>query len=328
MTNIEIAELVNSTNMYDIAYKTTRNMTLTDNESEASAMLDAHFKEIGKRGCDPDHEISAFVQKVVNEEIYNTPDELLDLIFDRGTIGEFDDFQNITTPKNTLVAYEAAKGGNVPRSYLDVSILTPTWKNRQIETDISYRDIARNGWKSIALLTDYATAAFKNCMFSDIFSTVDAGITSGANFIDAAGTKPTSTEMDQMALYINDRTDANGVIVALSKYIQSASKFTGFVSNEIVNEVHRTGRLGVYDGVSLVPISSAKTLGNGNLLIPDKRMFGVCGKIGVLNMKGDISVYQDTDNNKEVYHLMLKDFTYGYAFNATALENVIKMDLS
>jgi len=132
MTNIELAELVSSTNMYDIAYKTSRNMTLTDNESEASAMLDAHFKEIGKRGCDPDHEISAFVQKVVNEEIYNTPDELLDMIFDRGTIGEFDDFQNITTPKNTLVAYEAAKGGNVPRSYLDVSVLTPTWKNRQI----------------------------------------------------------------------------------------------------------------------------------------------------------------------------------------------------
>ena len=45
-------------------------------------------------------------------------------------------------------------------------------------------------------------------------------------------------------------------------------------------------------------------------------------------MKGDIKVYQDMDNNKEVIHLMFKDFTYGYAFNAVALENVIKMDLS
>lgn len=165
-------------------------------------------------------------------------------------------------------------------------------------------------------------------MFADIFSTIDAGITSGDNFINASGTKPISTEMDAMALYINDRTDTSGVIVALSKYIQAASKFTGFVSNEIVNEVHRTGRLGVYDSVSLVPISSAKKLGNGDLLIPDARMFGVCGKIGVLNMKGEVKVYQDMDNNKEVVHLMFKDFTYGYAFNAIALENVIKMDLS
>ena len=132
MTKIEIAELIDSTNMYEIAYKTGRKIELNDNESVVAAQLDAHFKDIGKRGCDPEHEISSFVQKVINEEIYNTPDELIDQIFDRGTIGEFDDFENITTPKNTLVAHEAAKGGNVERSYLDVSVLTPTWKNRQI----------------------------------------------------------------------------------------------------------------------------------------------------------------------------------------------------
>lgn len=132
MTNVEIAELISSTNMYEIAYKTSHTLELNENETTVAAQLDAHFKEIGKRGCDPDHEIASFVQKVINEEIYNTPDELLDLIFDRGTIGEFDDFENITTPKNTLMAHEAAKGGNVERSYLDVSVLTPTWKNRQV----------------------------------------------------------------------------------------------------------------------------------------------------------------------------------------------------
>lgn len=329
MTNVEIAELVDSTNMYDIAYKTNHALELNVEEKEAASLLDAHFKEIGKRGCDPDHEISSFVQKVINEEIYNTPDELLDRIFDRGTIGEFDDYENITTPKNTLIAYEAAKGGNVPRSYLDVSVLTPTWKNKQLETDISYRDLARNGWKNIALITSYATDAFKNTMFAEIFSTIDTGITSGGNFINAAGTKPTSTEMDQVALYINDRAErGEGVIVALSKYIQAVSKFTGFVSDELINEVHRTGRLGTYDGISLVPISSAKKLGSGNLLIPDSRIFGICGKVGTLDMKGEIKTYQDADNNKEVYHLMFKDFTFGYGFNAQALENIIKVDLS
>lgn len=132
MTNVEIAELISSTNMYDIATKTNEGMALTDDESVVASQLDAHFKEIGKRGHDTDHEIASFVQKIINEEIYNTPDELLDLIFDRGTIGAFDDFEAITTPKNTLIAYEAAKGGNVPRSYLDVAKLAPTWKNMQI----------------------------------------------------------------------------------------------------------------------------------------------------------------------------------------------------
>lgn len=331
MNNIELAELVNSTDMYEVAYKTARNMNLNDDESAVAEQLDKHFREIGKKGHDTENEIASFVQKVVTEEIYNTPDELLDMLFDRGTIGVYDDFQSVTTPKNTLVAYDAAKGGNVPRSFLDVRVITPKWRNKQIETDLSFSDVARNGWKSISLLTDYATSAFKNAMFADIFSDIDAGIVSGAaNYIDAAGTMPTSTEMDAMVLYINEHTDmvGAGAIVGLYKYIQAASKFNSFISDDIVNEVHRTGRLGVYDGVSMVPISSAKKLGNGDLLIPDKRLFGICNKVGTLNMKGDINVYQTEDSNKEVFNLKFKDFTFGYAFNAEALENVIKMDLS
>lgn len=326
MTNVEIAELISSTNMYDIATKTNEGMALTDDEGEVASQLDAHFKEIGKRGHDTDHEIASFVQKIINEEIYNTPDELLDLIFDRGTIGAFDDFEAITTPKNTLIAYEAAKGGNVPRSYLDVAKLTPNWKNMQIETDISFVDLERDGWKKVSLITEYAVATFKNKMFATIFNTVDEAISSGDNFLAASGAKPVEADMDTIALYLNERTE-NGVIVALTKYIQAASKLTGFVSEEMKNEVHRTGRLGTYDGVALTPISSAKRLGDNTMLIKDKRMYGVAGKIGTINMKGEIKTYQTTDVNKEVFHLLFKDFTFGYAFNDTALENVFKMTL-
>lgn len=327
MTNVEIAELISATNMYEIAAKTTDGMLLTDSEAEVAAQLDAHFKEIGKRGHDADHEIASFIQKVINEEIYNTPDELLDMLFDRGTIGDFDDFETVTTPKNTLIAYEAAKGGNVPRSFLDVEKLVPTWKNLQLETSISFADVQRNGWKSIALVTDYAIAALKNQLFATVFNAVDAAITSGDNFLAASGAKPVEADMDTIALYLNERTE-NGVIVALTKYIQAASKLTGFVSDEMKNEVHRTGRLGTYDGISMTPISSAKRLGDNSMLIKDKRMYGVAGKLGVLNMKGEVKTYQTTDVNKEVFHLLFKDFNFGYAFNGSALENVFKMTLA
>ena len=133
MNNTEIAEVLSSVDMYELACKTTKGYTLNDTESMAVAELDRQFKKIGELGYDKDHEIAEFVRKTINEEIYNEPDELLDEMFDRGTIGEFDDYDAIKAPpKNTLVAYEAAKGGNVDRSFLDVSILTPTWKNRQI----------------------------------------------------------------------------------------------------------------------------------------------------------------------------------------------------
>lgn len=330
MIKMEIAELIKDMSMYELAEKTIKRIALTDSEKTVVSDLDRHFKEIGKKGFDEKHEISAFIQRVVNEEIYNAPDELLDLMFDRGTIGEMDDFTATTEPKNTLVAYEAAKGGNVDRSFLDVSVLTPVWKNYQVEVEISYADVEKNGWKTIALYTDYAVAALKNKMFKFIFDTIDAGIQSGApNYIEETSSAVTETSMDAAALYIQDVAGyGEGTFVARSKYIQQASKFKNFTSNEIINEVHRTGKSGVYDGVGLTPISSAKKLGDGSNLIMDKRVFGIAGKIGALNMKGDVKVYQDSDNNKEKFHIMFKDFTFGVAFNKDTLENICKIAIA
>lgn len=328
MAQFEIAELLQKTNMYELACKTNRKFSLSDAEAETKESLDAYFKEVGRRGVDPEHEIAAFVQKVVNEEIYNTPDELLDYLFDRGTEGEYDAYEGVTTPKNTLIAHEAAYGGNVERSYLDVSVLTPTYKNRQIETDISFADLEKNGWKTVALVTEYAVAAFKNTMFKDIFSVIDMAIADGAdNYLTAGSTTPNQAVADAVALYLQDRNDNGGVIVARSKYIQAISKLAGFVSDEMKNEVNRTGRLGTYDSCSLVPISSAKKLGDGSGLIMDKRIFGIAGKIGTLNMKGEIKTYEIEDANKEKIHLLFKHFTYGYAFTKDTLENVVKVVL-
>ena len=132
MTNIEIAEAIKDTNMYELACKTNAELDLTDSEKVTVSQLDAYFKKVGERGTDPEHEIAAFVKKAINEEIYNAPDELLDFLFNRDNIGELDEFEAVTHPKNTLVAYETAQGANVKRSFLDISVLSPAWFNLQI----------------------------------------------------------------------------------------------------------------------------------------------------------------------------------------------------
>ena len=89
---IEVAELMEKPGvMYDVAEKVEYKRNLSTEEKEIYEISDAWCKEIGKTGCDEKKEIAAFVNKVVNEEIYNAPDELLDSMFDRGSIGEFDD---------------------------------------------------------------------------------------------------------------------------------------------------------------------------------------------------------------------------------------------
>ena len=152
-------------------------------------------------------------------------------------------------------------------------------------------------------------AALKNSLFFDIFGAIDAAIASGApNYISESSNLPTQASMDAMALYLMENSDGDKTIVGLTKYIQAASKLTGFVSEDMKNEVHRTGLLGSYDGCDLFPINSTKKVGS-QLLVPDNRLFGVAGKIGTLDMKGDVHVYQDEDNNKEKIHIMIKDFT-------------------
>lgn len=125
MLNNEVAEVMKDTSrVYDIAEKTTYKQNLTAEEKETSEVLDAWAKEVGKTGNDSNKEIAAFVTRTIQDELYTAPDELLDSMFTRGNIGEFDDYEAQRNAKNTLIAHEAAKGGNVPRSYLNFETLS------------------------------------------------------------------------------------------------------------------------------------------------------------------------------------------------------------
>ena len=81
MLQHEISELLESTNMYEIANKTEYGIELNNDEKEVAAQLDEWSRKIGKTGHDANHEIAAFVTRVVNDEIYEAPDELLDAMF-------------------------------------------------------------------------------------------------------------------------------------------------------------------------------------------------------------------------------------------------------
>lgn len=321
MLKTEVAELFEqSSKIYDVAEKTHYGINLNTEEKEAASVMDAWAKDVGKRGKDPDCEIAAFVERTVTEEIYNAPDELLDEIFERGSTGEFDDTQYNKTPKNTLKVYESSKGGNVDRSYLDFGILTPVSRNLQVETDLSYVDLRKNGWKAVSTLTTYAKEALQNAQFGVIFGILDAAITGGDQVINAAVAMPTMAEMDEFALYLNEHASGVGAasMVGLMKYqsgIRRMAGWTEYLSNDMKNDFNRYGLLQMYDAIRFFGISSAHKLGNGQTQIPDKRIFGIADKIGFLDQKGEIHVYQDMDNNHERIHLMVKDFTFSMAIN-------------
>ncbi len=325
MLKTEIAAVQNSgQNLFEIAQKTEYRLPLTTEEVEVSQMCDAWIGEMAEKG-DPDKELASFIKRTIQEESYNAPDELLDSLFDRGSVGEFDDYEVMGNPKNGLVSYEAAKGGTVDRSWIDFRPLKPTWKNRQLETDLSYVDMRKNGFKSVATLMNFIMEELRNTQFYDIFGDLDAAITGGEQVIDETSAAPTQTSMDKLSLYLNDRS-SDAVAVTLSKYAQAIARMTGydkFMSEQMKDSFNRYGLVKFFDGIRIANISAAKKRGNGGLLIPDKRVFGVAGKIGTLDQKGDIHVYEDFDNSNEKVVIRVKDFTYGYAI--TNIENVAKI---
>ena len=326
---IEVAELMEKPGvMFDVAEKVEYKRNLTNEEKEVFEISDAWAREIGKTGNDKDCEIAAFVNKVVNEEIYNAPDELLDSMFDRGSIGEFDDEEFVKTPKNTLEAHEAAKGGTVDRSYIDFTAIKAITKNRQIETDLSYLDLRKNGFKSVATLTTYAKEALQNALFYDVFSMIDNAIVGGEQLVTAGGKVPTQTAVDAFNLYLLDR-DPAAVAVCLSKYAQALGRMDGrsqYMSNAMKDEFNRYGLVNFIDGVRIASISGAKKTGKGQLMLPDLRIFGVAGKIGALDMKGELHTYEDMDNSNEKVIIRVKDFTYSVGI--TNIENCNKMVLT
>ena len=330
-TKIEIAELMEKNGtMYDWAEKVNRGASLTAEENEISQVVDAWAKEIGTKGKDNDNEIAEFIIKTITDPVYNKPDALIEKMFEMDSIGEFDDYVINKTPKNTLVAYESAKGGNVYKSYIDTSALTPTWKHAQVETEISYTQLRRGGFKSIANMAVFAKEALDNKKIKDVFSALDTAIAGGEQVFEVTGGESalTKTVLDKLSLYVLDHlADGDtGIMFGLNKYAQAIanmSGYTSYMSSTMKDDYNRYGLVKEYGGCLIGGFSGARKAADGELLIPDKRIFGISGIIGTLCDRGELRVYETLDNNKE--RVSLKFTGYEYGIKITNPENVAKI---
>ena len=330
-TKIEIAELMEKNGtMYDWAEKVNRGVSLTAEEQEISQVVDAWAKEIGTKGKDNDNEIAEFIIKTITDPVYNKPDALIEKMFEMDSIGEFDDYVINKTPKNTLVAYESAKGGNVYKSYIDTSALTPTWKHAQVETEISYTQLRRGGFKSIANMAVFAKEALDNKKIKDVFSALDTAIAGGEQVFEVTGGESalTKTVLDKLSLYVLDHlADGDtGIMFGLNKYAQAIanmSGYTSYMSSTMKDDYNRYGLVKEYGGCLIGGFSGARKAADGELLIPDRRIFGISGIIGTLCDRGELRVYETLDNNKE--RVSLKFTGYEYGIKITNPENVAKI---
>lgn len=298
---------------------------LTSEDKDISKALDAWAKDLGRTGNDPNHELSAMIIKAIDDETVSTPSEIIDMMFDPASIGEFDDYRTQKAPKNTIQVHEAIIGGNVDASYIDFSYLTPTWTTLQAETYLPLQEIRNGGYKTVANLLTFINEALEQKKYRSIFAALDAAITNGSpNYIAEGTSAPTDTSAKELALYLLDMSDGETPLAfGLSKYIQVISGLPGatdYLTKEVKNQWNTDGFVHQFAGMSLRHLSGQKKLADGGLIIPDKRVFGIAGKVGKAITRGETQVFQETDINSEKIHIKVGGYTFG-----TVFENVDKV---
>ncbi|WP_299831233.1 hypothetical protein [uncultured Metabacillus sp.] len=313
----EVASAFQETNIIELSQKAKLN-TLEAQDHDAIEVLDNFAKEIGKSGKTTENTtlISELIKKTVEPLVFQPDSSVLYNIFDMGTVGEFDESRYTGLPKNTIKAYDAVRGGNVPKSFVDPGLFQTKKIALQAETELNYSDLRRNGWKSIAKMTELARESFEQEMFHRLFAGIDAAIDPLTGDQDiATGSSLTVASAETLARYLRDMSEGNPFMVGLSKYIDPMARMSGYethLSDELKNELNRVGRLAMFDGVALSSIPTAKKTAAGNTLVPDKRIFGIAGKIGEANMRGEMRLYETYDNNAEKVHLKFTGFDFEY----------------
>ena len=302
--------------LVDWAERVQYGLELNDDHRATSEVIDEWAKKIGERGVDKDNEIAELVRRAITNDVISAPDELISMMFDESSIGEFDDTYGEVEPKNTIKVYEAIKGGNVDASYIDFTRVKPTWTELQAETFIPYVDLRRGGYKTVANMVNYMKEAFAQKRWSVIFNRAVAAVTAAPNMIAESTAAPTATSADALAVYLMDVAEPgeNTVILGQNKYIMAMSKLpsaASIQSNEAKEAWRRYGSIGYYAGQEMRGFSGVRKMADGNLVIPDKVVLGVAGKVGSAITRGETHVYETMDNNAEHVHLKANGFSFG-----------------
>jgi hypothetical protein len=316
--NTEVASALKEKNIIEVSERAKVN-TLDTSDKEMIEVLDAFAKEVGNSGRSPENAtlVSELIKQTVEPLVFQPDQSILSSIFNMGSIGEFDEKLYTGLPKNTLVVHDATRGGNVPKSYVDPTLFQPVKHSLQVETELNYSDLRRNGWKSLAKMAELTREAFEQEFFYRLFAGIDAALDAipvGDQNINA-GSSLTQANADVFTRYLRDMSEGDPFMVGLSKYVDPISRMQGyesFLSDEMKNELNRMGRLAMYDGVRITSVPTAKKTSKGLNLIPDKRILGIAGKIGDCDMRGELRYYETYDNNAEKVHLKFTGYEFDY----------------
>lgn len=315
LSQAQVQNMMSNGNGLTWARKAVAKQELSEEEKAFGMKIGEEVEKAYKYGSPTAH-IAQIIVEMIEPEIFDVPLELLGQIFDEGSLGEFDDVKYESKWINGLVARETAiRTGSVEKSYLGLMDATKEMTNLEIATEFPMSELRKPNGLGVAELTLNALEAFNNAKYRFMLNFVESKVIPTDNKFTGA---ITAGALDDFFGCLYDNNDSTGYsqVVGLSNVIRSASKTTkdgNMFSENMKDILNNDAKLQVLDNAVLVPIKAGRKDGNGQTLIPDKKLYGFSGKVGKSVTRGDIRVYLDQNNSNETFSVHFKGVEFGVA---------------
>ena len=317
LSQAEVHDMMTSGEALAWARKTVNKVELSEREEAFGKMIDDQVNQVWKYGnAMAKSHIAEIIVKIIEPEVFDVPMELLNQIFDQGSIGEFDDIKFESKWINGLVAKQSAiRTGNVEKTYLGVMDSKREITNLEIATEFPMSELRKPNGLGVAELSLYALEAFNNAKYRFLLNFIENKVVpSTAKFTGAIS--EATIEPFLGYLYDNNDSATYSQVVGLSNQIRKVSKTaknSAFYTDEMKDVLNREAKLQVLDNALLVPIKAGRKDGTGQTLIPDKKLYGFAGKVGQVFNRGELRVHVTENPNSEVFDVMFKGVEFGVA---------------
>jgi hypothetical protein len=185
-----------------------------------------------------------------------------------------------------MKAYFQGKGGQILSYVMRYERSQMPREEMATAIDLHRDEIALDFWGTFGKLQDQAREKMSQLPTFRLVELIQAGITAGATFGTFAAATLTSAQIDPIIESVANRSKGNVTLLGSRQATRQLANLGLEFSNELKDQVFRTGQIGVYKGYSVVEVENFEDFG-GNLVLPTNELWVVGQNAGRLTYYGN-----------------------------------------
>jgi hypothetical protein len=182
-------------------------------------------------------------------------------------------------------AYWQGKGGQILSDIIRYERAQMPREEMVTAIDLHRDEIALDFWGTFGKLQNQAEEKLRQLPTFRLVELIQAGITAGSTFGTFAAATLSSAQIDPILESVANRSKGNVSIVGMRQATRGLASIGLDFSNELKDQIFRTGQIGVYKGYQVVEVENFEDFA-GNLVLPTNELWIVGQNAGRLTYFG------------------------------------------